>query len=146
MQNTCVCFGYRRICGACNNSSAYRCYSFIGERLSFSCFHNGIFFLLNFRFFTLYFLNLELSRIRCVPYLFCRTSGRGGRGVEVFVEVDEDKKTVIAFPPEIWDYPKDNYMSKKKITEVENMIVSYFADRGYTVVFLTEEDDGEASD
>ncbi len=37
-------------------------------------------------------------------------------------------------------------MSKKKITEVENMIVSYFADRGYTVVFLTEEDDGEASD
>lgn len=63
-----------------------------------------------------------------------------GKGVAIYTEIIEEKKTVNIDTFDLWDYPKTNQISKKTISQIQNLATDYFFKKGYTVKFLSTEE------
>ncbi len=64
----------------------------------------------------------------------------GERGVSLLVEFNEETKIATIDSFDMWDYPKANQISKNTIAVIKKLAISYFANQGYTVKFLSTEE------
>ena len=61
----------------------------------------------------------------------------GGKGIAIYSEIIEETKMVNIDTFDLWDYPKTNQIPKNTISKIQNLVTSYFLNRGYTVKFLS---------
>lgn len=61
------------------------------------------------------------------------------RGVWLAVKISEDQKLAEIDAVDMWIYPKTNKISKATIKEINDLIRSYFKERGYSVRFVKSE-------
>ena len=62
----------------------------------------------------------------------------GEKGIAEMIKIDDNNKTVIVMPFEYWSYPKVQSMGKQTKKQIEEHIVSYYANKGYKVAFSDE--------
>lgn len=62
------------------------------------------------------------------------------RGLCLHTEKDEEKQTVHVDPISSWDYPKANRIGKKTAAALEKSIALFFAESGYSCVFMSFDD------
>lgn len=62
------------------------------------------------------------------------------KGVWLYVELNEEKKTASIDPIHSWDYPKANTIAKNTVSEIKQIIKEHFANLGYDCKFLSLDD------
>ena len=62
----------------------------------------------------------------------------GQRGIMQMMKIDETNKNIVVSVLDYWSYPKVQAIGKQTKKQIEEHIVSYYANKRYSVTFLDE--------
>jgi hypothetical protein len=62
----------------------------------------------------------------------------GQRGIMQMMKIDEANKNIVVSVLDYWSYPKVQPIGKQTRKQIEEHIVSYYANKGYSVIFSDE--------